>query len=210
MEIESQWEHVAEERRSLAATLAGLTPAQWEQPSLCTQWRVRDVAAHVAMTPAGEPSTWGIVTGLLRARGNLWNFGRDVAVAWAARPTDEIVGVLATRADSRSMPVVTNAQNMLLDVLVHGQDIAVPLGIHRPVPTAAGITALQRIWGMGWPFHARKRLAGVTLAATDADVSLGSGPRVQGSLAALLLLTTGRTAAARAMLDGPGLCRIAA
>jgi hypothetical protein len=99
---------------------------------------------------------------------------------------------------------VTNAQNMLLDVLVHGQDIAVPLGIDRPVPADAGVTAFHRIWSMGWPFHARKRLAGLQLVATDIDLAVGEGPVVRGPLAALLLLTTGRTAAARQRLDGPG------
>jgi hypothetical protein len=108
------------------------------------------------------------------------------------------------------MPVVTNAQNILLDVLVHGQDIAVPLGLDHPVPSAAGLAAFHRIWSMGWPFHARRRLAGVTLVATDADLAVGDGPEVHGHLADLLLLTTGRTAAARARLSGPGLEQLAA
>src|SRR5690606_32689775 len=43
--------HVHAERRSLAATLATLTPEQWEHPSLCAGWTVRDVAAHVIATP---------------------------------------------------------------------------------------------------------------------------------------------------------------
>ena len=41
-----------------------------------------------------------------------------------------------------------------MDAIVHGQDIAVPLGIGRPVPKEAGRAAFDRVWGMGWPFHA--------------------------------------------------------
>ena len=205
MDIESQWHHVEAERRQLGGLLPGLTPAQWDTGSLCTAWRVRDVAAHLAMTPAGAPSTSQIVTGLLRARGDLWAFGRDVAVAWGnARSTTEIVEVLVRCAGSRRMPVVTNAQNILLDVLVHAQDITVPLGLEHPVPADAGVAALLRIWRMRWPFHARSRLAGLTLSATDAELRLGDGPVVRGSLATLLLLTTGRTAAVRDRLQGPG------
>lgn len=205
MDIGSQWVHIEAERRSLAVLLRGLSPQQWEVPSLCSRWRVRDVAAHVAMTPAGAPSTGQIVRGVVRARGDLWRFGCDIAVAWGdARSTDEIVAVLDERAGSRSMPVVTNAENILLDVLVHGQDIAVPLGLDRPVPAEAGLAAFERIWSMGWPFHARRRLAEVTLVATDAGLAVGDGPEVRGRLADLLLLTTGRTAAARARLSGPG------
>ena len=35
------------ERTDLADFLATLTPGQWEAPSLCAGWRVRDVVAHV-------------------------------------------------------------------------------------------------------------------------------------------------------------------
>ena len=35
------------ERADLANLLATLEPAQRKAPSLCTQWRVRDVVAHV-------------------------------------------------------------------------------------------------------------------------------------------------------------------
>lgn len=204
MDIETQWDCVEAERRGLAALLAGLSPDQWDTPSLCAAWRVRDVAAHVAMTPAGAPSTWQILSGLVRARGDLWGFGRDVAIAWGAdRATDDIVVTLDQQAASRRKPVVTSAENMLLDVLVHAQDIAVPLGIHHPVPPDAGTTAFQRIWSMGWPFHARRKHAGLRLEATDADLIVGEGPLVLGSLSDLLLLATGRTSACE-RLDGPG------
>ena len=36
-----------EERADFAAFLATLTPQQWQAPTLCAQWRVRDVVAHV-------------------------------------------------------------------------------------------------------------------------------------------------------------------
>ncbi|GHJ60253.1 hypothetical protein NOK12_27710 [Nocardioides sp. OK12] len=207
-DTERRWEHIARARLDLADLLEALEPEQWEAQSLCSQWRVREVAGHVAMTPAGEPTTWAVVTGLVRARGHLWSFGRDVAIAWSRRPTQEIVDVLRATAGSRAMPSLTNAENLLLDALVHSQDIAVPLGIDHPVPPDAGADALLRAWRMGWPFWARRRLSKVSLAATDAPVVLGSGPRVEGDLATLLLLTTGRYAAALPRLEGPGLHRI--
>ena len=45
------WHHIHDERRSLAATLAGLDVDQWEQPSLCEGWTVKEVAAHVIEHP---------------------------------------------------------------------------------------------------------------------------------------------------------------
>jgi uncharacterized protein (TIGR03083 family) len=40
--------HLArDERADFLGFLAGLTPEQWDAPSLCEGWRVRDVVAHV-------------------------------------------------------------------------------------------------------------------------------------------------------------------
>jgi hypothetical protein len=101
----------------------------------------------------------------------------------------------------------------LIDVLVHGQDIALPLGRPRAVPVDAATTAATRVWTVGWPlrtaFAARRRLAGLRLVATDVDWSVGEGDEVAGPIDALLLLLTGRTAAL-GRLAGPGVARLPA
>jgi hypothetical protein len=61
----------------------------------------------------------------------------------------------------------------------------------------------ERVWRMGWPFWARRRLRGTTLAATDSDWRVGSGPLVCGTTGDLLLLVTGRRQVLPA-LTGPG------
>jgi hypothetical protein len=61
---------------------------------------------------------------------------------------------------------------------------------------------------MGWPFHARRRLRGLRLVATDCDWSAGDGAEVRGPIGALLLLLTGRYGAAAPQLDGPGAARL--
>jgi uncharacterized protein (TIGR03083 family) len=210
MDAEDRWAWLARGRRDLADLLETLTREQWDSPSLCTGWRVRDVAAHVAMTPT-EPSTVAIVTGMVRARGHLWDFGRDVAIAYAeARTPEEIVNVLRRDAEARTMPALTNAKNLLMDAYVHAQDVALPLGLDHPVPTEPGVAGFDRVWSMGWPFWARRRLRGLRLVATDAPVDVGAGPVVEGPLVGLLLLVTGRTEAARARLSGPGVASLAA
>jgi uncharacterized protein (TIGR03083 family) len=99
----------------------------------------------------------------------------------------------------------------MLDVLVHGQDIAIPLGLPRRVPVDAAAAAATRVWTMSWPmsraFRARSRLRELRLVATDADWSVGEGHRVEGPIEALLLLLTGRTAALD-RLSGPGVARV--
>lgn len=207
METEERWQMIEAERLSLADLLETLSPEQWEAQSLCAEWRVRDVAAHVAMTPDGL-GWWPILTGVAKARGDVWAFGRDVAREHARRPVDDIVTELRRGAASRNMPAATNAKNILLDAIVHGQDVAVPLGIERPVPVEAAVAGFERTWSMGWPFHARKRLRGLRLVATDAPIDVGEGEVVEGRVGDLLLLATGRTDAAVRRLAGPGLARL--
>jgi hypothetical protein len=56
-------------------------------------------------------------------------------------------------------------------------------------------------------FHARWRLAGYRLAATDEAWSAGEGQEVARPIAALLLLLTGRPAALDRM-SGPGAAKL--
>lgn len=189
------WSLIETERLTLADLLEPLTPQHWSAPSLCAEWWVCDVAAHLAMTPAGAPSAGTMIAALAANRGRLWSAGRDVAIAYAERPTAELVAILRGNAASRTRPVFVMADNILLDFVVHGQDIAVPLQIARPVPSAAGQLSLIRLWSMGWPFHARRRLANVRVSATDCDWSAGRGPDLTGTAAELLLLMTGRDSA---------------
>jgi hypothetical protein len=58
----------------------------------------------------------------------------------------------------------------------------------------SGRVAAEQVWSMGWPFHARRRLAGFRLIATDTEWAAGSGAPVEGPVGALLLLLTGRSA----------------
>jgi uncharacterized protein (TIGR03083 family) len=208
MEREDSWRAIAGMRLALAELLDHLTGAEWEAPSLCAGWRVRDVAAHVAMTPR-PPGPGTMLAEAVRARGRFHRLNHDIAVRHATRSTPAaLVAELREHATSRRLPAVTNYRNVVLDVLVHGQDIAVPLGHPLPVPRDAAVAAATRAWTMGWPFWARRRLRGLHLAATDADWAAGSGDALTGPIDALVLLLTGRTEAAVPRLTGPGLGRL--
>ncbi|MFI5908523.1 maleylpyruvate isomerase family mycothiol-dependent enzyme [Dactylosporangium sp. NPDC051541] len=206
MDREASWQAIARQRRDLADLLDGLSATEWERPSLCAGWRVRDVAAHVALAPQ-PPGAWAMAVDAARAGGRFHKLNHDVSVRHARRPVADLVDELRRHADSRRLPIVTNYRNILFDVLVHAQDIAVPLGRPLPMPAGAASAAASRVWSMGWPFWARRRLRGVRLVATDADWAAGDGPEVTGPIDALLLFMTGR-AAARPRLTGAGLARV--
>lgn len=208
MDRDEKWSVIAGQRRVLADLLAGLDEGQWERPSLCVQWRVRDVAAHVALTPR-SPGILRILAMGLRARGDFDAVNRDLALAHADRPPAELVAQLRELADSRRKPAITTLDNLLFDTLVHVQDVAVPLGRTAVMPLDAAREGAERVWRMGWPFWARRRLRGLRLRATDVDWSAGTGAEVRGPIQALLLLVTGRAGAVLGRLDGPGVVRLA-
>jgi uncharacterized protein (TIGR03083 family) len=60
------------ERTSLFKTLQTLTPEEWDTPSLCDGWRVRDVATHVHLLVTIKPLR--VLGGLLMNKGDFNQF----------------------------------------------------------------------------------------------------------------------------------------
>jgi uncharacterized protein (TIGR03083 family) len=76
MERDAVWQAIDAERNGLADLLDDLGPAEWETPSLCAGWRVRDVAAHLTLAQLGAlPAT----VALVRAGGSFNRMIRDTA-----------------------------------------------------------------------------------------------------------------------------------
>ena len=171
---------ITEQRLGLARLLEGLSETEWEQPSLCVGWRVRDVAAHVAMAPQ-VPGLGSMLADGIRARGNFHRLNHDVAVRHAARPTREIVAELRTYADSRRLPVVTNYRNisstcsstLRTSLFRWAGIIRCHPRLRGPVPTGCGL------WdGRSGPATG---CAGCGLAS-DTDWSAGAGVELRGPI----------------------------
>ncbi len=207
---DENWQVVAEQRLAMAELLAGLSEADWEQPSLCAGWRVREVAAHVTLMPI-PPSPGTLLADFAKARGNYARWNTVASRRRAERTPAQLVQDFRTTAESRSVPWPANPANVMWDILVHAQDIAIPLGIDFPTPPDAGAAAATRIWELRWPFWfgAKRRLSSFTLTATDADWTIGTGPEIAGPITAILLLLTGRTEAATPLLTGDGVRSLA-
>lgn len=207
MDLDQMWRVIEQERLAIADLLDGLSDDQWEAPSLCAGWRVRDVAAHLT-TVCLPPSAGSLFTDLLRARGSFHRLNTLATQRRAARPTQQLVGDLRRCAASRKIPVVSNERNVLFDLLVHGQDIAMPLGLELAMPVDAAAVGATRVWEMGWPFWAKRRLRGLRLTATDVEWAVGAGAEVRGPISVLLLLLTGRVSAAAPLLSGVGVAQL--
>lgn len=202
MDREDVWRAIDDQRRQLVELLEDLSDEEWDHPSLCEGWTVRQVAAHVAL----QNTTWAMMPrGLLEMirSGGMNGAIRALACRHALQPTDRIIAEIRDRIGVwRPLPTVTYLDSAI-DYLVHPLDIAIPLGRRLAMPTGVAAVTAQRVWTSARMFHARKRLAGYRLVATDTGWTAGHGQEVTGPISALLLLLTGRPALL-ADLSGPG------
>ena len=201
MDRDESWRVIDEHRLAIADLLDTLTPEEWATPSLCDGWTVRDVAAHLSM--AATASVGEVLGHFVGARGSYNRMIHDSAVARAQRPTGQVVADLRGIVGLRKLAPTTFWRDPLLDILVHGQDIARPLG--RTLPTSPQAAAVAAEWAWRFRFlHVRFRgLRGVRLVADDASWSRGEGAVLEGPVTSLLLLATGRAAGLDGT-DGPG------
>jgi uncharacterized protein (TIGR03083 family) len=197
---------IESERLSLADFLDELGEAEWAVRSLCPDWTVREVLAH--LTIPTRTSMVGMVVGMLRARGDFHRMTSEGARARAAAftPAQLTQQLRETAGSTRRMPG-SGPMAPLIDVLVHGQDIARPLGHRRSMPAEPATAALAFVAGVAF-FGGPERLAGLRLVATDTGHTLGEGPEeVRGTTDDLLLVATGRPAGL-AGLSGAGVARL--
>lgn len=179
------------ERLDLADFFDELTEAEWTQPSLCPGWTVHDVLAHVSTTDTLRDT----VVAIFRAKGNWNRMNAEMATMRAARYTPaELIAQLREFADSTRRAPGAGVLDPLVDIIVHGQDVARPLGRTRETPVERVVPALD--YAIASRFYgARKRLRGNRLSATDTEWTYGEGPEeIKGPAIDLLLMATGRTA----------------
>jgi uncharacterized protein (TIGR03083 family) len=200
------WAHVSAERQDVLALLKDLRVAEWEAPSLCTGWRVRDVVGHLTM--ATDTPLSSAVVGLVRAGFDVDRFLARTAVQRGSVPLTTLLAGWRRAVDSRRTPPGGTAGQMLVEVVSHAQDVRRPLGRPRTTPPERLRCALDTAVRLGGPFGSRQRAAGLRLVAPELDWSAGDprAPEVRGPGDALLLGLLGRTDA-HGELTGRGLDR---
>ncbi|MFE3544566.1 maleylpyruvate isomerase family mycothiol-dependent enzyme [Nocardia sp. NPDC059177] len=194
------WALAHAERAALAEDLAGLDDGQWATPSLCGDWTVEEVLAHLTAAASVGRLRW--LRGVLGAR-----FDFDLH---NARRLAEHRGTTPAETLARFRAIVTSTTGAsghtaawLGEVVVHAQDIRRPLGLST-VPTIEATTAVAEFYASRDFAVPSKTLAdGLRLAATDGPFTTGNGPLVSGTTLALTMAMAGRASYA-ADLTGPG------
>lgn len=188
MNPEEIWAAVDVERADLAGIIDSLTDEQWTAPSLCDGWRVRDVAAHLTHSHMSPPR---MILEAVRSGFRFDPMIRRLAVE-DSRSRAEIAAALRGMAGARRKVPGTSVAQPLIELLVHGQDIAVPLGIDRPMPPAAALEAAKRLSGMTFPINATRRIEGIRLEASDADFTVGEGRTIRSPIGDIVMILAGR------------------
>ena len=186
------WDAIHRERAALAADLASLSDEQWQTRSLCGDWTVQQVLGHMTAAGATNPAKW-----FARFAGTGFRFNtlieKDIAAQTAGGPAPTLARFRAIENSKGHPPGPVDS--WLGETMVHAEDIRRPLGIAHDYPVDA-LTALAEFYTRSnLLIGAKKRVAGLTLRATDAQWSTGSGPEVAGPAIAIVMAMTGRRAA---------------
>jgi uncharacterized protein (TIGR03083 family) len=197
-----------DEDADLRAYLHTLTDDEWDRPSLCDGWRVRDVVGH--LLDGNELKLRTLPLRLARHGFSSDRSGRAYSIARAsARPPAQLLAEFEARDPWAGTCRVFPPRLVLLDRLVHHQDIRRALGHRRVVPVDRLVACLDVTPRLGSVFGARRRTPGLRFEATDVTWSWGdpSAPLVRGPGEALLMAMLGR-GDALADLDGPGVATL--
>ena len=206
MAAPSPWPIIHAEREALAADLEPLTDAQWATQSLCADWTLRDVVGHLTATARMTP---GRFFGRFIASGFRFNAmaAKDVAREVQGTPADTLARYRSQLGATTHPPGPIDA--MLGEMILHAEDIRRPLHITHQYPVDAVVRVADFYKGSNLLIGSKRRIAGLTLQATDTDWSTGSGPVVSGPAISLVLAMTGRDAALDD-LSGEGLATLSA
>jgi len=183
------WDRVVALRTGLLAQAKELTPAEWDAPTLCEGWRVRDVVAHLILPD--RFSLLGGLVGLIRAGFRLDRVIYQDAIMRGSVPVPELLASYQSGIHRRSVPPGRQPANVLADLVIHLQDIRRPLGLPWSYDMELLETVASTIFpdkGLGVP----ERVAGLSLRATDTGWAAGDGAEVSGPSEALILAMAGR------------------
>jgi uncharacterized protein (TIGR03083 family) len=188
-------------RLELVDWLGTLSAAQLDTPSLCSEWTVREVAGHLVVSLEGSPRQF--VVEILRRGFSIDRANAALASRAAAQPFETLLTRFRDSAGKRLKVPVVGVHGPLIDLLVHGGDMRLPLGLPMPAEADLAVEAMDYL-AKGTPgLVPKSRLAGLQLVSVDLDRSWREGAPVEGELNDLLMAVCGRRAVLK-RLDGPG------
>jgi len=135
---ERYWAAIRDERARLLADLEALPARAWSAPTLCGDWSVEDVVAH--LTAGASTGRWAWLRSIVAARFDTDRHNaRRLAEHRGPTPSDTLAGFRSV-VDARVAPT-GDLWAWLGEVVVHGTDIREPLGV-RGAPSPEAVEAV--------------------------------------------------------------------
>jgi len=186
-----------DERRLLTELFAEVGP---DAPTLCDPWRTRDLAAHLVLRERRPDAAAGIL--VKRLAGHT----RRVQDAYAAKPWDELVGLVRGGPPKLSPYALVDELVNAVEYFVHHEDVRRARDDWEPrSPDPVRDDVLWRRLGPTARMMYRKSPVGVVLRRPDGEAVVarsGADPVVlTGQVSELVVHVFGRSAA-RVEYDG--------
>lgn len=203
-ESAEHWRLIHAERARLLGVLDGLFAEQWTERSLCIDWTVEEVVAH--LSAAANTGRWAWIRSIIRSGFTPAKHNARLLYRYRGHSPAETVdnfreSVTATIAPTKDYPA------FLGEVIVHGQDIVRPLGIELSPDPAAVDSVAHFYVAKDFAVNSKTLAMGLRLRADDADFEAGAGPMVTGRLLDLVMAMAGRPQALQT-LSGDGVAEL--
>lgn len=199
------WATTHRARRELADDLAGLDEAQWRHPTLCGEWDVEHVVAH--LTAAATVGRWAWLRSIVGSGFRPAVHNERRLREHLGRTPEETLERFRAVIDSTVAPTA-DLPAYLGEVIVHGEDIRTSLGLPGAADVAAATEVARFYASRDFTVNSKSTVSGLRLRATDGPFTAGAGPEVAGPTLALVMVMAGR----RHHLDqltGDGVARLA-
>lgn len=174
----------------LADLLTGAAVETWEAPSLCEQWLVRHVIAHVTMPVRLNFEQFGAE--MAAAGGDFTVLSDTVAARDASLPVDDLLDQLRSPRLHAWQPPGGGAAGALSHAVIHSLDVTIALDRPAVAPSEAVTTVLDQLVAANGTWFGLD-LTDARLEATDTAWSWGRGQLVRTDSGSLLALLSGRT-----------------
>jgi uncharacterized protein (TIGR03083 family) len=119
------------EREDFAAFLETLPPQQWEAPTLCERWNVRQVAAHAISFD--ELRSGALVRRFLKGWLRVDRINQVGVDDYADHTAADLIALIRAHAEPHGLTAGFGGRVALTDNMIHQQDVRRPLGLPRTI-----------------------------------------------------------------------------
>ncbi|MHA2787571.1 maleylpyruvate isomerase family mycothiol-dependent enzyme [Corynebacterium sp. S7] len=183
------WSLIHTERSRVAGMAEDLSDEQLRAQSLCQDWTTEEVVAH--LSAAANTGTIRWMTSMVRSRFDPAKHNNRQLARYLGDTPAETVHTFRRLVPNTIAPTKDYGA-WLGEVVVHGQDIAQPLGVNL-VPNKVALREVARYFTVkDFAVNSYSLVKDLSIKALDDDFRAGTGPTVQGELLPLVMTMAGR------------------